>query len=998
VPEPPSSHASVLQSSPRHDADGRIAEANAGTTPHGPADEFPIVGIGASAGGLEALEQFLAGVPVGSGMAFVVVQHLDPTYKGMLPELLQRCTPMPVVQITDNLAIRPDTVYVIPPNHDLSLLRRTLYLLEPHAPRGLRLPIDFFFRSLAADLQEQGIGVVLSGMGSDGTLGLRAIKEKAGLALVQDPSSAKFDGMPQSAIATGLADIVAPADQLPGRILAFVGHLPLVPTPGPAAGDTVPGASDFDKVVILLRDRTGHDFSLYKKTTINRRIERRMAIHQLDRIADYVRLLRENPAELDLLFRELLIGVTSFFRDPAVWEALVERVVPEMIAAAPDGAVLRAWVAGCSTGEEAYSLAIVFREALAGASPPKRCTLQCYATDLDRDAIDRARAGRYPETIAADVSEERLNRYFVRDEKGYIVSKEVREMVVFAPQDLLADPPFTRLDLLCCRNLLIYLEPEVQRRLVPLFHYALNVGGVLVLGTAESVGGFTDLFGPIDPRLRLFRRTGASMATVLAFPAAFSPPCAGPADPGPVPKPVANLQALADQVILREYAPAAVLTTGTGDILYINGRTGRFLEPAAGKANWNIFAMARDGLRLELTGAFRQAFRQEKPVALHGIRIGVNGGTVHVDVTVRRLAEPPALKGLVLVVITEVPATHEAPAPARRKGRHEEVRALEERLLHAEEDLQTTREEMQSSQEELKSTNEELQSTNEELQSTNEELTTSREEMQSLNEELQTVNTELESRVADLSHVNDDMKNLLNSTSIATVFLDDTLKLRWYTAAMTTLVNLLPGDVGRPVTDIASDLFHPDLPRDAREVLRTLVPSEREVATREGRQFSVRTIPYRTLENRIDGVVIGFSEITAFRALEGELDDARAYAEAIVATIREPLLVLDGAMRVVSANGSFYETFRVAPGEVEGLELFALGNGQWDSPELRQLLETVIPGNTAFDDFRVDHVFPAIGRRVMLLNARRVVAERSKRELILLAFEDVTGTAREAAQ
>ncbi len=448
MPEPPSSHTSVLQSALRFDADGRIAEANAGPTPSGPAGEFPIVGIGASAGGLEALEQFLGGVPAGSGMAFVVVQHLDPTYKGMLPELLQRITPMPVVQITDNLAVRPDTVYVIPPNHDLSLLRRTLYLLEPHAPRGLRLPIDFFFRSLAADLQEQGIGVVLSGMGSDGTLGLRAIKEKAGLALVQDPSSAKFDGMPQSAIATGLADIVAPAEQLPGRILAFVRHLPLVPTPGPAAGGAAPCASDFDRVVILLRDRTGHDFSLYKKTTINRRIERRMAIHQLDRIADYVRLLQENPAELDLLFRELLIGVTSFFRDPAVWETLAERVVPEMIAAAPDGAVLRAWVAGCSTGEEAYSLAIVFREALAGASPPKRCTLQCYATDLDRDAIDRARAGRYPETIAADVSEERLNRFFVRDEKGYIVSKEVREMVVFAPQDLLADPPFTRLDLL----------------------------------------------------------------------------------------------------------------------------------------------------------------------------------------------------------------------------------------------------------------------------------------------------------------------------------------------------------------------------------------------------------------------------------------------------------------------------------------------------------------------------------------------------------------------
>lgn len=953
-----------------------------------PDDDFPIIGIGASAGGLEALEQFLAGVPERSGMAFVVVQHLDPTHTGMLPELLQRVTPMPVIQVTETVAIRPDRVYVIPPGHDLALLHRNLHLLEPHAPRGLRLPIDYFFRSLAADLHEKSIGVVLSGMGSDGTLGLRAIKEKAGLALVQDPASAKFNGMPQSAIATGLADIVAPADQLPGRILAFVRHLPLVTAPEPAVE---PGAgTDFDKVVFLLRSHTGYDFSLYKKTTVNRRVERRMAIHQLDRIADYVRLLQENPAELDLLFKELLIGVTSFFRDPAVWEALRDRVVPDLIASAPDGAVLRAWVAGCSTGEEAYSLAIVFREALARTSPPKRCTLQIYATDLDRDAIDRARTGHYPENIAADVSEERLNRFFVREEKGYLVSKEVREMAVFAPQDLITDPPFTRLDLLSCRNLLIYLEPEVQRRLIPLFHYALNPGGVLVLGTAESVGSFASLFSLIDPKLRLFRRTEAPAAAVLEFPTAFSPPGAGTADPRTSPKPVGNLQAMADQVILREYAPAAVLTTVTGDILYINGRTGRFLEPAAGKANWNVFAMARDGLRAELGGAFRRALGQEGPVALRGVRIGVDGATVHVDVTVRTLAEPAPLKGLVLIVLTEAPTPPGEPAPARRKGRHEEGRALEERLRQAGEELQTTREEMQSSQEEL-------QSTNEELQSTNEELTTSREEMQSLNEELQTVNTELESRVADLSHVNDDMKNLLNSTSIATIFLDGRLNLRWYTAAMTKLVNLLPGDLGRPVMDIASDLFHPDLLGDAREVLRTLVPSEREVATCDGRRFSVRTIPYRTLENRIDGVVIGFTEITAFRALERELSDARAYAEAIVATVREPLLVLDGAMHVVSANRSFYETFGVPAGEVEGQELYALGNGQWEIPELRRLLETILPENTAFENYRVDHVFPAIGRRVLLLNARRVIAEGANRELILLAFEDVTGTAREAS-
>ncbi len=977
---------------PAPEEPGAAPPAETGGLPVPPREEetFPVVGIGASAGGLEALEEFLRGVPPGSGMAFVVVQHLDPTHAGMLPELLQRATPMPVIRVTETVAVRPDTVYVIPPGRDLALLRRTLHLLEPHAPRGLRLPIDFLFRSLADDLGEQAIGVVLSGMGSDGTLGLRAIKGKGGLALVQDPASVRFDGMPRSAIATGLADIVAPAGELAGRILAFVRHLPIVTAPEPAV---VPGAaSEYDQVVILLRSRTGHDFSLYKKSTINRRIERRMAIHQIDRTADYVRLLQENPAEQDLLFKEFLIGVTSFFRDPAVWDELAERVIPDLIAAAPDGATLRAWVAGCSTGEEAFSLAIVFREALATASPPKRCTLQCYATDLDGDAVDRARTGRYPETIAADVSEERLSRFFVREEKEYVVSKEVREMVVFAPQNLLADPPFTKLDLLSCRNLLIYLEPEVQRRLIPLFHYALNPGGVLVLGTAESIGSFGALFNPVDAQLRIYRRTGAPATAPLALPTAFAAGGEGKGYLPPAPKQAAaNLQTLADMVVLREYAPAAVLTTADGDILYINGKTGRFLEPASGKANWNIFAMARDGLRAELNGAFRRAVGQEEPVAVRGVRIGVNGGTVHVDVTVRRLAEPAPLKGLVLIVIDEVPAP--PGPPPRRKGKHTAERELEEQLRQAEETLQSTREEMQSSQEELKSANEELQSSNEEIQSTNEELTTSREEMQSLNEELQTVNTELESRVADLSRVNDDMRNLLNSSSVATVFLDGRLNLRWYTAAMVPLINLLPGDVGRPVTDIASDLLYPELSADAREVLRTLIPFEREVATRDRRRFQARVTPYRTVENRIDGVVIVFTEVTAFRALEQDLEDARAYAEAIVETVREPLLVLDGAMRVVSANRSFYRAFGVGPGEVEERELSSLGNGQWEIPELRRLLETVLPENASFDDFRVEHDFPRVGRRVLLLNARRISG--GKRELILLAFEDVTGTARE---
>lgn len=961
---------------------------------------FPIVGIGASAGGLEALELFLGGVPRNSGMAFVIVQHLDPTYKGIMPELLQRATAMKVIQVTDNLAVLPNHVYVIPPNRDMSLLHRVLYLLEPKAPRGLRLPIDFFFRSLAEDLQDESIGVILSGMGSDGTMGLRAIKEKAGVVLVQDPASAKFDGMPRSAIDAGLADIVAPAEELPAKILAFVHHAPLIPIAEPIIEKKAQSA--LDKVVILLRAHTGHDFSLYKKSTVYRRIERRMGIHQIDRIPSYVRFLQENPGELDLLFKELLIGVTSFFRDPLVWDHLREVVIPGTLKRSADNRALRAWVAGCSTGEEAYSLAMTFQEALGQMTPAKRCTLQIYATDLDKDAIDKARQGYYPENIAADVSQERLDRFFVNEGKGYRVSKEIREMVVFAPQNLIMDPPFTKLDFLSCRNLLIYLEPEIQRKLIPLFHYSLNPSGILILGSAESIGSFTSLFSPLEPRLRLFSRTMvAPDADLVEFPTQFFPAGTGKSPNPRMHIPAGNLESMTTRLILDEYSPAAVLANAAGDIVFINGRTGRFLEPAAGKANLNLFAMAREGLRHELDRAFAKALRQNDPVVTRGVRIGVNGGTVHLDFTVRKIDEPPGLNGLVLVVFNEAAVPPQEPAPAvhpksarSRTGKNANVMALEQKVQESEENLQTIREEMQTSQEELKSSNEELQSTNEELQSTNEELTTSKEEMQSLNEELQTVNIELQSRVEDLSHVSNDMKNLLNSTDIATVFLDDRLNVRWFTAAMVNLINLIPGDMGRPVTDISSELIYPDLMSDAKEVLRTLVISQRDVMSRDGHWFAVRVLPYRTLENKIDGVVITFMDITASRELQKELTDARIYADSIVATVREPLVVLDRTMHVVSANQSFYETFRVGKDAVVGNLLYTLGDGQWDIPALKELLEEILPRNRVFESFRVEHDFPAIGKKVMLLNARRISTGGSEKELILLAIEDVTGKRR----
>jgi two-component system CheB/CheR fusion protein len=835
---------------------------------------FPIVGIGASAGGLEALEIFLANVPENSGMAFVIVQHLDPTHKGIMVELLQRGTSMQVFQIKDRMRVEANCVYVIPPNKDLSILHGVLHLLAPLAPRGLRLPIDFFFRALAEDQQEHSIGVILSGMGTDGTLGLRAIKEKGGSVFVQSPESAKFDGMPHSAVDAGLADVISAVQELPANINAYIHHAPLFAKPDML--DEEQAKSSIEKVMLILRSQTGHDFSLYKKTTVYRRIERRIGLHHMDNIATYVRFLRENPQEVEILFNELLIGVTNFFREPAAWEILKTEALPDLLAKRVPEQTLRAWVPACSTGEEAYSLAMLFEEALDSFKPRKTAKnfrLQIFATDLDAQAIARARAGMYPQNISADVSSERLSRFFVKEESGYRVSKSIREMVIFAPQNVIMDPPFTKLDLLSCRNLLIYLTPELQKKLLPLFHYSLNADGILFLGTSEAIGGFDYLFQPVDGKTRLYRRleTGLS-AQPVEFPTAFSKP--RPNASTRLMKPGVNLQSLADSLLLQTYSPAAVMTNENGDIIYISGRTGKYIEAAAGKANWNIFVMAREGLRYELSVAFQKALRQKETVTLKDVVVGTNGGMQRINVTIQPIKDGGELRGNVMIVFTDVaePSTSKLTIkPARGHGAAAKNTAeLKQQLDYARMEVQNVHEEMQTSQEELKSTNEELQSTNEELQSTNEELTTSKEEMQSMNEELQTVNNELQAKVDELSHVNSDMKNLLDSTDIATLFLDNTLHVRRFTTQTSKITQLIPADVGRPITDIASALLYPQLADDTREVLRTLVKVDRQISLPSGDWFGTRILPYRTLENMIDGVVITFIDITEIKKLEGK--------------------------------------------------------------------------------------------------------------------------------
>ncbi len=840
----------------------------------GPAERpFPVVGIGASAGGLEALDEFLKHLPPNPGMAFVVVQHLDPTRPGMMPELLQRATPMKVLQATDRLKLKPNQVYVIPPNKDLSLLRGSLFLFDPVEPTGRRLPIDFFFRALADERQDRAVGIVLSGMGSDGTQGLRAIKESGGLVLVQEPATARFDSMPRSALREGIADAVAPPSGLAMEVVRLTQAIRISKPAEPLLNDR--DRSAFDRICILLREHTGHDFSLYKKSTVYRRIERRMGVHGLPTISAYVRFLRENRQESEFLFKELLIGVTSFFRDPDAWLQLGEEVLPPLLAAHPAGGSLRAWVAGCSTGEEAYSLAILFLETLQRLQPEVSPTLQIFATDLDPDTVAKARQGLFSARALAGLSPERLQTWFRPEGDSFRARSQVREMIVFAVQDLLQDPPFIRLDLLTCRNVLIYLSPELQQRLLPLFHYSLNPGGCLFLGSAESGGNAPDLFTPLRGKSKLFQRAASVPAKMAsAFPLPPLVPRGTRREPQMPPPPI-NLQGLADQVLLQRFAPAAVLASAAGDILYVSGHTGKYLEPAMGKANWNIFAMARDGLRGELTLAFHRAQGQPEAVHLRGLQVGSNGGTQTVDVTVQSLEAPDSLRGMVMIVFRD-----QATAPVRkRRSTKPGATALDARIDELErelslrlDELQAAREGMQASLEELKAANEELQSTNEELQSTNEELTTSKEELQSLNEELQTVNAEQQARVDELSLVNSDMRNLLDATDIATLFLDKHLNVRRFTTGTTRLFKLIPGDVGRPVTDIVHLLDYPALAEDAFQVLRTLAPVEREVASRQGDGwFAVRLLPYRTADDFIAGVVVSFQDISRAKALEAQL-------------------------------------------------------------------------------------------------------------------------------
>jgi len=874
-----------------------------------PGTGFPIVGIGASAGGLVAFEAFFSGMAaeVDPGMAFVLVQHLAPNHKSILTDLIRRFTRMQVFEVEDGMVVKPNCAYIIPPGREMALLNGALHLFKLVEPRSIRLPIDFFFRSLAQDKRERAIGIILSGTGGDGTLGVRAIKGEGGMVMVQKPESGEFDGMPRSALATGLVDYELQPQEMADKLIDHVSRAFKI-LPG-AAETYEPGIENaMKKIFILLRARTGHEFSQYKAGTIYRRIARRKVLHEIAELEDYVTFLQESPTEVDALFRDLLIGVTSFFRDPDAFHVLEQQIIPELYAKKPGGGVVRVWTAGCSTGEEAYSLAILLKEAM--EADKEGGTAQVFATDIDSRAIATARIGLYPASIAADMTAARLARFFTLEPDGafYRVNKALRDMLVFSEQDVIKDPPFSKLDLITCRNLLIYLDADLQKKLMPLFHYALNPGGVLFLGNSEGVGDSAVLFAAVDRKARIYRRNLDSQNGRRANMQPFLPPLMSepglPARRRPTATPAKlPLRELTEQALLRQIAPAAVLVNSRGDILYQHGRTGMFLEPAAGEAGVsNILAMAREGLRPGLSTALHRAATYREKVKAPGLNVRTNGHFSVVNLTIHPVTggiDTPPDSLLFLVVLEEadpldskqqqrplfsgVEAGAQIPPPEAEAL----IASLKQELRIKDAYLQSTHEELESSTEELRSSSEEMQSTNEELQSTNEELETSKEELQSVNEELATVNAELQIKVTDLSRANNDMNNLLAGTGIGTVFVDHQLRILRFTPMASAITNMIPSDIGRSVGHVASNLVGYDhMADDLREVLTTLIPKEVDVESMDGKWFTLRILPYRTLDNVIEGAVMTFVDVTEVIHTRDALKKATEQARLAAAVVR----------------------------------------------------------------------------------------------------------------
>ena len=955
-------------------------------------DDFLVVGLGASAGGLEALSNLFDALPPAPGMAFVLIQHLDPTHTSMMAGLLAGHTAMPVVEAADGMPVERDHVYVIPPGVYLSIREGVLRLTRPRERHGARMPIDFFLRSLAEDCGARAVCAVLSGTGSDGSDGLTAIRDKGGLVIVQDPKDAAHDGMPRSAIRTGAADLVLPVAGIWGALAKHGGkssrpvhRSPEPAKPAPGNGADAPLAAIID----LLRAHTARDFTLYKEGTLLRQIQRRMGIASIKDIGVYLSTIRTDPAEINRLAKDMLINVTKFFRDEKTFDILAETIVPELIRRQPLAMPIRIWDAGCSTGEETYSLAMLFLEAIASAK--RNVKLQVFASDVDDDALAIARNGLYPESIRTDVSPARLERFFLKEDHGYRVTRELREAVVFTTQDLLADAPFSRLDFVSCRNVLIYLRPEVQEKVLSLFHFALREDGILVLGASEAVGALGDRFEPISKRQRIFRHLGRSRPGEVVFP--IAPGEGGRTTPASARTPVpaalrSKVGDLARQALLDAYAPASVLINARYEGLYYFGAIDRYLKVAAGDASRDIFAMAREGLRTKLRAAIRQAGRERARVVLGGAQVDRDGIAVAVSISV----EPVRTEGEGFLLVS----FRDEPEP--KKGGAERADAVDPpHIDQLEQELDATRKELESAihdleitNDELTATNEEAMSVNEELQSTNEELETSKEELQSLNEELTALNSQLNETVEHQRGTANDLRNTMNSSEIAMLFLDENLEIRLFTPAARTMFSVIATDIGRPLADLARRTNDPRLLADAGAVLTGHVAPNREVEADNGAWYTRRILPYRTHDDQVAGVVVTFADISERKTAERAIEAARSYSDSIIDTISQPLIVLDDELCVISASRSFYNTFAVEPAATVGRQLDAVGDGRLDNAEVREILGRLRQGERVVEDHRVDIELPPRGMRSLLVNALEIREEPLATRKILVTIDDIT--------
>lgn len=903
---------------------------------------FPIAGIGASAGGLNAYTKLLKALPVDTGMAFVLVQHLDPKHASLLPELLGRTTRMPVIEISDGMRVEPNRVYVLPPNHSLAILHGILHLMPRPDALGKHLPIDDFLRTLADDMQSNAIGVILSGTATDDTLGLRAIKAEGGITFAQSEASCEYDGMPHSAIAAGHVDFILTPEEI-ARELARIARHPylLQELRVPREGENAPAGDSLSKIFVLLRTRTGNDFACYKHATIRRRIKRRMVLNQIARMEDYVKYLQQHSREVDALFQDILINVTSFFRDPETLEALKTEVFPQLMQGRGTELPLRVWVPGCSSGEEAYSIAIALFEFLGENSSGTR--IQIFGSDIDSKAVEKARAGHYPETIRDDVSAARLNRYFTKTPEGYQISKAIRDICVFAVQNVIKDPPFSRLDLVSCRNLMIYLGSVLQKKVLHTFHYALRPGGFLMLGTSETIGSYADLYALVDKKNKIYLKK--SVAKRLAYDFSTTPFLAlvegvAPADAGQR-IPVLNLQQEAENMILANYGPPGVIINQEMQILNFRGQTGPYIEPAAGSASLNLLKMARQDLLTDLRSVVHEAIKEHHPVRKENVRIRQPDGSYRlVNLQVLPVAGANAAEPYYLVLFeaangTVLPGKISAKTTAKtgKAGAESATRAgaadardlriheLESELLSNREYMQSIIEGQEASNEELQSANEEIQSANEELQSTNEELETAKEELQSTNEELATINEEHEIRNQELITANNDLSNLLASVELAIVILRDDMSIRRFTPAAKQLLNLIDADVGRPISNIRPNVTIPDLENRVRQVTSTMAAQSLEVRDRDGQWFLLRIRPYKTLDNRIEGVVMTFIDIGNVKdaeRLRNALQQERRLA-AVVRDSSDAVTVQDLSGRILAWNRRASEIYGYS--EEEALQL-----------------------------------------------------------------------------